>query len=74
MLNYLDGKLIDMQVKAKCFMHDCFQDERGESNIVSVLLLIVIVIGIVALFKDKLGQLVEDVFKEIHVEQLSEKP
>lgn len=40
-------------------------DEKGDTNIIAILLLIVVVIGLVAVFKDRMVQLVNNLFDKI---------
>lgn len=67
MMSFLDEKLFDMEFKAKKFLQKFCEEERGESNIVAVLLLIVIVVGIATFFRKELTTLVTNVFEKINI-------
>lgn len=41
------------------------KDEEGDTNMVSMIVLIVIVIAVAAIFKDRLGQVVEAAFDKL---------
>ncbi|MDF2558063.1 MAG: putative Flagellin, Flp1-like, domain [Bacillales bacterium] len=41
------------------------KDERGETNVVAMILIIVIVIGLVLIFKDRLSALIGNLFDKI---------
>ena len=62
MKTYLTGKLLIAQVRTKDFLKSLVTKEDGDTNFVSIILIIVIVIAIAAIFKDKLQQVVEQVF------------
>ncbi|MDF2534658.1 MAG: putative Flagellin, Flp1-like, domain [Bacillales bacterium] len=44
---------------------DFIKDEKGETNIVAIILIIVIVIGLVVIFKDRIGSLIDNLFDKI---------
>lgn len=44
---------------------DFLTDEEGDTNMVSMIVLIVIVIALAAIFKDGLEQAIKDVFKKL---------
>jgi len=41
------------------------KDERGETNLIAILLIIVVTVALVAVFKDNILDLIEDIFKKI---------
>ena len=47
------------------FAEKFVKDEEGDTNMVSMIVLIVIVIAIAAIFKDRLGQVVEAAFDKL---------
>ncbi|MCM1161035.1 MAG: hypothetical protein NC412_07410 [Roseburia sp.] len=65
MLEYMDNQLIRLRVMMACFLQDLRNEERGESNFVAVLLIIVIAVTVAVLLKDKLVDLVDKVFGKI---------
>ena len=49
----------------KQLIKDFIKDEKGETNIVAIILIIVIVIGLVVIFKDRISSLIENLFDKI---------
>ena len=47
------------------FTEKFVKDEEGDTNMVSMIVLIVIVIAVAAIFKDRLGQVVEAAFDKL---------
>ena len=56
------GRLLS--AKARCFAQDFGQDESGMGT-VEVVLIIVVLIGLVMVFKDQIDGIIEDVFRTI---------
>lgn len=66
MLEYMDNQLIRLQVMLTCFLQDLKDEERGESNFVAVLLIIVIAVAVAIIFKDNITKLVTNVFNQVN--------
>lgn len=49
----------------KQFLRLPLYDERGDTNIVAIILIIVIVIGLVIIFRDRIEQIISSVFDNI---------
>ncbi|MCQ2465023.1 MAG: holin, BlyA family protein [Oscillospiraceae bacterium] len=45
--------------------NEFIRNEDGETNLVAILLIIVVTVGLVAIFKDKLTDVIETIFKRI---------
>ena len=56
------GRLLS--AKARCFAQNFGQDESGMGT-VEVVLIIVVLIGLVMVFKDQIDGIIEDVFRTI---------
>lgn len=65
MLEYMDNQLIRLRVMMACFLQDLRDEERGESNFVAVLLIIVIAVAVAILFKSRLIAIVGTVFDKL---------
>lgn len=52
-----------LEMKAK--MGRLLKDERGETNIIAIILILVIVIGLVIIFKDKIETMVGNIWTKI---------
>lgn len=50
---------------AKATLKETFQEERGDTNIIAVILLIIVVIAVVAIFKSNLSDIVNGLFDQI---------
>ena len=62
MRDFLDGKLIGMQLRARRFLSQLAEEERGDTNFVAIIIIIVILIAIAGIFKDQLEGAIEKVF------------
>ncbi len=47
------------------WVEDFLTDEEGDSNLVSIIVLIVIILAVAAIFKDGLEQAIKDVFLKL---------
>lgn len=66
MFNFLDMQMIKLQTKMRNFAEDLKKEERGASDIVAILLIILVVVAVAFIFKDQLTNLVENVFKKVN--------
>lgn len=66
MFNFLDMQMIKLQTKMRNFAEDFKKEERGASDIVAILLIILVVVAIAFVFKDQLGNLVNNVFDKVN--------
>lgn len=64
MRDFLDGKLIGMQLRARRFLSQLAEEERGDTNFVAIII-IVILIGVAALFKTSLEGSIGKVFSKL---------
>lgn len=65
MREFLDGKLIGMQLRAKRFFSQLAEEEKGDTNFVSIILIMVIVIGIAGVFRKQLKDAVDAVMGQL---------
>ncbi|SNT08670.1 flagellin N-terminal-like domain-containing protein [Micrococcales bacterium KH10] len=61
MLDLISEKLIALNLRAKAAL----ADERGEVNIIAIVLLIVVAISLVIIFKDQIGGFVKNIMDNI---------
>lgn len=61
MLNMLDMYLLPLKLKVKKF----FTNEDGDTNIVSMVVLIGIAVLLAIVFKEAIGELIEDLLEKI---------
>ncbi len=72
MRNYLEEKMMHISMKmlqakqkAKANAAAVLTDERGDTNFVSIMLIIVVVIALAALFRDTLMEVAENVLGQL---------
>lgn len=65
MRDFLDSKLIEMKLRAWDFMSRLKEEERGDTNFVSIIIIIVIVLGIAAIFKPALERAMSNVMSKL---------
>ncbi len=49
----------------KVAVHKFFTDEEGDTNMISIIIVLVIVVGLAALFREKIGELVTQMWAKI---------
>lgn len=52
--------------KILCEVNRLRNEERGEVNLISILLIVIVAIGLVAIFKNQITLLIESIFKRIN--------
>lgn len=68
MKNFMDKQLINLKCKWNCMVENVKNDlneERGASDMVAVILLIVVVVGLAIVFRKELGDLVTEVMGKV---------
>ena len=65
MRDFLDGKLSGMQLRARRFVSQLLEEERGDTNFVAIIIIIVILIAIAGIFKDQLEKAIKKVFDSL---------
>lgn len=65
MLRKVDDRLIELQTRWNCLLQDFMEEERGESNFVAVLLIIVIAVAVATIFRSQITNLVSNVFNSV---------
>ena len=64
----LTKKLWTMYYKGKNEMKKLLTDERGEVNLVVILLIIVVAVGLVVIFRERITDLINNIFYKIGTE------
>ncbi len=62
------NKLLEKYLVGKSKWHSFFKNTRGETNIVAIILIIVVVIGLVVIFRDRITILINNIFDKIDAE------
>lgn len=65
MREFLDGKLIGLQLKAKRFFSRLVEEEKGDTNFVAIILIIVIIVGIAGIFREQLTDAVNNAMRKL---------
>lgn len=65
MRDYFNDKLIEMKLRADRFIGRLRDEERGDTNFVSIIIIIVIVLGIAAIFREQLTGAVNSVMSQL---------
>lgn len=65
MKKHVTDKLMMAQFKMKRMVREFLTSERGDTNFVSIMLIIVIVIALATIFKEKLAEIAETVFGQL---------
>lgn len=65
MFEKMDKLYLDTQTKRKCFMNNLREEERGASDIVAIIAIIVIVLAVAVIFRKELGNLVTEAFSKV---------
>lgn len=69
MLQYevmIQTRLWRMKENVKEAVHNFFTDEKGDTNMISIVIILVIVIGLAAVFRKNIVKLVGDMWKTIN--------
>lgn len=62
----LEVRVMNKLLKMKEGMAAKFMDERGDTNIISVIMILVVVIGLATLFNDNIGDLANSIWNNIN--------
>lgn len=65
MREFLDGKLIGLQLRAKRFFSRLAEEEKGDTNFVAIILIIVIIVGIAGIFRTQLTDAVNNAMRKL---------
>lgn len=68
MLQYevmIQTRLWRMKENVKETVHNFFTDEKGDTNMISIVIILVIVIGLAAIFREKIVELVKNIWATI---------
>lgn len=64
----LEVRVMNKLLKMKEGMAEKFMDERGDTNIISVIIILVVVIGLATLFRTNIGNLANSVWTKINTD------
>lgn len=62
----LQVKMMNKLLKMKENFASSIKDERGDTNVISVVIILVVVIGLAVLFKDNIGSIVNNLWTTIN--------
>lgn len=65
MLEKMDLAYLNMRSRGKNFIKNLKEEERGASDIVAIIAVIVIVLAVAVVFRDQLKSLVENAFEKV---------
>lgn len=65
MRDFLDEKLIDLKLRSRNWWQRLLTDEKGDTNFVAIIVLIVIIVFIAGIFKDELEDAVKTAFGQL---------
>lgn len=57
--------MLNLYIRIKCRVDRALKEERGEANIVAIILVIIAVIALAAIFKDTMIEIVNGLFERI---------
>lgn len=57
-MSKINELMIRAYLKANRKVNDIISDERGEVNMIAIILIIIVVIGLVAVFRDKITEVI----------------
>lgn len=57
-MSKINDLMIRAYLKANRKVNDIISDERGEVNMIAIILIIIVVIGLVAVFRDKITEVI----------------
>ena len=72
MLNKLGQALIVLKLRIKNTSNRLWHEEKGGTEIVAILLIIIILVALAVIFKDKLLTLINDLFEKISTDVKTE--
>lgn len=62
MRDFLDEKLIDLKLRSRNLWQRLLRDEKGDTNFVAIIVLVVVIIAVAGVFKEQLTGAINDVF------------
>ncbi len=65
MRNFMDRKMISLQVRAESWLKRFLEKEDGDTNFVSIIVIIVIILAIAGIFRDQLTKAVRGVMDNL---------
>ena len=65
MRTWIDNKMIEYRLKSNRLLQRLLEEEDGDTNFVSIIVIMVIVIGIATIFRRQLTEAVNNVFGKL---------
>lgn len=65
MMSKISADIMVKYWKAKEAFKSFLEEERGDSHIIAVILVLVIVVGLAVFFKDKIADLIKDLWNKV---------
>lgn len=66
MVETITDKIMLGYFKAKCKVMSFFEDETGETNIIAIILLIVVVIAMAVIFRKQIANVINSLFNRVN--------
>ena len=66
MVEAITNKIMLGYFKAKCKVMSFFEDETGETNIIAIILLIVVVIAMAVIFRKQIANVINSLFNRVN--------
>ncbi len=66
MVEAITDKIMLGYFKAKCKVMSFFEDETGETNIIAIILLIVVVIAMAVIFRKQIANVINSLFNRVN--------
>ena len=64
-MNRIEDSLLDLDFRIKSWLSDFSEEDRGATDIIAILVMIVVVIAVAAVFREKLTEVVELAFERL---------
>lgn len=63
--------MLKLYISAMQKIEDFKNEESGEVNMIAIILIIIVVVGLVAIFRDELEKLIRDLFGKINTDSVT---
>lgn len=64
----MEVKVMNYLLKKKEAFCDMLKDDRGDTNVISIVIILVVVIGLAVLFRDNIGTLANGIWNTINTD------
>lgn len=66
MVEAITDKIMLGYFKAKCKVMSFFEDETGDTNIIAIILLIIVVIAMAVIFRNQIANVINSLFNRVN--------